>query len=77
MANEILYQRNVKAAIADELINEKSSFEKISKATGWTTHEIWLYIDMVYRRKYPKKCEENKEYFCWGQTNQKTKTLTR
>jgi len=74
MENGVLYQKNIKAVLADELLNEKSSFDKITQATGWTTHEIWLYIDMIYRRKYPKKCEENKDYFCWGTTKQKTKT---
>ena len=73
MSNIILYQSNIKAILADELLNKKSSFEEITKATGWTTHEIWIYIDMVYRRKYPQQCEENKEYYCWGKTKQKTK----
>lgn len=65
--------KNEVKILADKLLKEKSPFKKISYLTGWTTEEIWLYIDMEYRRKNPEQCEDHKEYFCWGQTKPKTK----
>ncbi len=66
--------RNLKA-IANMLINEQAPFEKITEITGWSEHEIWLYIDMVYRKENPQAYtdENNKSYFCWG-PQEKTKT---
>ena len=69
----MLYQRNIKTTIADELLKKNSSFEEISKKTGWSEHEIWLYIDMVYRKKYPEQCRDNMQYYYWGETKQKTR----
>lgn len=74
MENRIMYLKNMKKTIADELLNKKSPFAKIFELTGWSTEEIWMYIDTEYRKKHPDCYKENKKYFCWGETSiQKTR----
>ena len=73
MENGALYTKNIKIALADKLLSEKSSFEKISKVTGWTIDEIWLYIDMIYRKKYPEQYESDRIYYCLGENKTKVR----
>lgn len=75
MNNGKLYEKNVKAMLVDELLKGNSPFEVITRVTGWTPEEIWIYIDMVYRKKHPEafQDENNKSYFCWGETDDLSK----
>lgn len=73
MGTGALYHKNMKTEIADVLLREKSSFEKISKLTGWTTEEIWLYITLEYRKKYPRQYEADQAYYCWGENQTKVR----
>ncbi len=69
-------QRNIKA-IVNMLISEQTPFEKITEITGWSEHEIWLYIDMVYRKENPQAYtdQNNIPYLCWGQTKEQTQKI--
>ena len=65
-----LYKKNKKIECVDKLIKAGASFEIIKQVTGWTDEELWNYIDMVYRKENKEEVqdENNKSYFCWGET---------
>lgn len=74
MENNVMHLKNIKKTIADELLKNRSPFAKISELTGWSTEEIFMYIDMIYRREHTQDYKENIKYFCWGETlTQKTR----
>ena len=60
--------------LVDKHLLMKSSFNLIMYLTGWSENELWLYIDMIFRKKYPNECDSDKTYYCWGFINDKQNT---
>lgn len=55
----------------DELLSKKTPFSEITRITGWTVEEIWLYMDMVYRINNEEFARGNRHYCVWGMDDEK------
>ena len=68
--------KSVVQNLVDKLLIKKTRFDVIMTFTGWTSDELWLYIDMIFRNRYPDIYSSDKRYYCQGIMNDRNKIIS-